>query len=45
MIVKVYKRYWWPHPYSRPYLWRKVVVGYRYYVETDLLGNPLEDRP
>lgn len=32
----IYKRFWWPHPYARQagLLWRKVVVGYRYF-DTD----------
>lgn len=31
----VYKRFFWPHPYAREagLLWRKVVVGYRYFDE------------
>lgn len=33
---RIYKRFWWPHPYARQrgLLWVKVVVGYRYF-DTD----------
>lgn len=34
--VRVYKRYWWPHPLARRrgLLWVKVVIGHRYF-DTD----------
>lgn len=43
-IERVYKRFWWPHPYARErgLLWRKVVVGYRYY---DARGRQLYVQP
>ncbi len=43
-VQKVYQRFWWPHEYARPFLWRKLVVAYRYFHngrEVDIYGNPL----
>tara|TARA_B100001146_G_C16060296_1_gene381829 strand:- start:175 stop:312 length:138 start_codon:yes stop_codon:yes gene_type:complete len=34
-IVRVYKRFFWPHPYAAQAkkLWVKLVVGYEHYVD------------
>ena len=32
-IIKIYKRFWWPHPYAKDRLTVKVVVGFRYLVD------------
>lgn len=31
-IVPIRKRFWWPHPYAWPWLWKNVVIGYRYFI-------------
>lgn len=32
-IEPVRRIFWWPHPYADGLLWRRVVVGYRYWVD------------
>ena len=41
-IKRVYRRFWWPHPYAREagLLWRKAVVGYRYFFDGCEVSGP-----
>jgi hypothetical protein len=32
MIVPIHQRFWWPHPWARPLLWRKFTIRYRYFI-------------
>lgn len=43
-IDPITRLFWWPHPYARPWLWRNVVLSYRYFVagvECNAMGEPL----
>lgn len=44
LIEPITHRFWYPDPLARPWLWRKRVVSYRYFIndlECDVTGAPL----
>lgn len=39
-IKKLRKRFWWPHPYAEPYLFRNIIVGFEYCHDGKLVDDP-----
>lgn len=37
--VPIKKRFWFPHPYARPYLWRNVTIGHELQINGNVLGG------